>query len=693
MQYNIVALLQKNGQLVKKERAKFCSMTTLPHTGIAFIYQRQSSYEQKMKNIWSQVQQDRLAALAREDGYPDELIWVEKRDLGVSGRKTEEQREGLAYLIVLAKKRKVESVWVVECSRLYRDMDFINADRLLLLLKEHGVIIVTPERRFGLNSYPDWEAIHQEMMVAVRDSYTRTQKLSGSRTSKALCGLYVGSPVIPGYIVERDKNSPTYDRYTVYPPHKEVVTKILRELIAQRGSELKTAQVLKARGIEFPFFPPEYQYMETRTSLKRCPQSATGYVITPGLIRSLAPNPRMLGWWVWKDEVVSYNNHEAIVDEDLFIAANEALARQHKPRGRGFNSKPLPFTGLLRCGNHDVERHISAHGAEGRYTEDRDYQRGIADICFDIDHRFIDEPLLDCILSRCHFDSYAEEVLSQLESEHSYAKERLRKAKRERERVAGEINTLQQNLDQALAQTTDQSRIERIERLIEEHKAQLADLEAFKRQTLEPTLTGEDIARVRAFLANLKKGWYEQTSELQNEFLRIMLDKVVVRHEGELIEAVIYWRTGFKQQVIIHRPLAKSRRENRWSEDEDKLVRMLFPSSSQDVLTAALPSRSWGSITCRAIRLGLKRDRNYHPPKVWRQWTVEEDAELRQLYEAGVPLDEIATRIGRTRDAVEVRASQRELTRPRDAKWKQGQVTWEEHPYNFIDNNALRWDI
>ncbi|GEM_PF-4925298 len=46
-----------------------------------------------------------------------ELIYVERRDLGVSGTKGQEEREGLADLIQLIEQGKVESVYVIEISR------------------------------------------------------------------------------------------------------------------------------------------------------------------------------------------------------------------------------------------------------------------------------------------------------------------------------------------------------------------------------------------------------------------------------------------------------------------------------------------------------------------------------------------------------------------------------------------------
>lgn len=546
-----------------------------------------------------------------------------------------------------------------------------------------------PQRRFDLHNYPDWEDIHKEMMYAVRDSYFRTQKLSGGRTTKALCGLYAGSPVIPPYIVDRDKSSPTLDRYVIYEPHRAVISEICRELVMQGGSKLKTAQALRARYVEFPLFPPEYQYMETRTSLRRCPRSSTGYMITPHLIGSLIPNPRLLGWWVWNGQVTGYQNHEPAIDEDLFLAANKALAEGHKPRGRGFHSRPLPFTGLLHCGNHDIERRISGHGAEGRYTEDRDYQKGVSEICFDINHRFIDEPLLDYILSKCSFDVYADEVLAELEAERASAKAKSRKAKQDRERILREIGTLEQNLDQALASTIDQSRIGRIERLIGERRAELDQLEASGPPTGQTILSEADIARIRAFLANIRKGWYRQTPELQNGFLRIILEKVVLKHSGRSIQATIHWRTGLQHQILIERPPAGSRRENRWTQCEDDVLRRRYPSSPPDVLLADLPNRTWISITCRAVRLGLKRERTYHPPRNWRPWTEDEDQALRGLYEAGIAIHEVSARLNRTADAIEVRASQRKLTRPRVARWSKAEARWTENPYNFIDNNEL----
>ena len=49
-------------------------------------------------------------------------------------------------------------------------------------------------------------------------------------------GQYDGRPLTPGFIVDRDKHSPTFGRYIPYQPHQAVVQKLLdryRELLGQ----------------------------------------------------------------------------------------------------------------------------------------------------------------------------------------------------------------------------------------------------------------------------------------------------------------------------------------------------------------------------------------------------------------------------------------------------------------------------
>jgi hypothetical protein len=84
--------------------------------------------------------------------------------------------------------------------------------------------------------------------------------------------------------------------------------------------------------------------------------------------------------------------------------------------------------------------------------------------------------------------------------------------------------------------------------------------------------------------------------------LRLIIETVELRGSHD-IEATIIWKTGFQQQVVIHRPQSNSKLERRWIKEEDDLLRMMYLSSSADALMAALPNRSRKAIKLRASRL------------------------------------------------------------------------------------------
>lgn len=647
-----------------------------------------------MKHIWSQRDQDDLIELACKDGYPEELIYVERRDLGISGGKTEKDRPGLAYLISLVEQDKVESLWTVETKRIYRDPGYINADRLALLLREHRVAICTPRQVFNLANENDWDDFHEEMIDSVKDNRYRTEKFSRTRMAKARCGYWCGTPVPGGYIVRKgDRDS--YDIIEPYQDHALVVDKIFDAYVEAQGSALKAAHLLS--GIEFPSFPEELKYMETRTSLRRSPRTATGYRITPSLINHIVQNPFYIGWWVYGGELISKHHHPTITGEAKFWQTCELAMTKGKRRGKAINFETLPLNTLLWCANHGVERRIAAHGAEGRYVCDYDYQRGLSNhICLDINHEFLDKPIIEEVFRALKSSGLLlelkEDVVENLRLE-------INDSRSEQRKLRADIKDLQQrreNYKWQLGETKDPGRVETYWEQIHACDEQISLEEEQLSQAQEEELSKEDIVSVINFLKQIRERWDKQPYSLQNQLLRQLLDKVVIKQAEQEIEAVIYWHTGIQQQLWIRRPQVNSGRDKKWNNEEDTLLKVLWSSMSKEIIMAALPGRSWMAISLRAHRLALKRIkvRSITPDK-WRRWTPEEDEELVRSYQAGVPLEEIADKLGRSKDAIECRASLKKLKRCGIPARSKG-VEWENldervgrlEPKKFIDNKA-----
>jgi DNA invertase Pin-like site-specific DNA recombinase len=130
----------------------------------AVVYKRLSTYEQLRTSRFSIERQHNLENIAIQDGYkpempPEEIIKIKEQkgypgfyqngqiiviesDLGISGTKGQEDRPGLAMLIKLIEEDLVESIYIVEVARIFRDCHLITAPSFALLCKEHGVILV-----------------------------------------------------------------------------------------------------------------------------------------------------------------------------------------------------------------------------------------------------------------------------------------------------------------------------------------------------------------------------------------------------------------------------------------------------------------------------------------------------------------------------------------------------------------------
>lgn len=168
------------------------------------------------------------------------------------------------------------------------------------------------------------------------------------------------------------------------------------------------------------------------------------------------------------------------------------------------------------------------------------------------------------------------------------------------------------------------------------------------------------------------------------------MDKVELLHDQANIEATVFWKVGFRQRVRIKRPSAHFTKENRWRPEEDKLLAMLWPSSSRDAIAAAFPARAWAAINQRASRLKLKRQWSRTTFETGQLWTEEQEAQLSELYHNGDSTSEIARKLGRTERAVLTRASLLGIHRPKGFYPRKVEPTWKAESINIMQESTSR---
>lgn len=664
----------------------------------AYIYGRLSSPGQVKDSQESILEIASLVSLAMEDGYHTDLdfdkvrdwlmsiqkgatvsgmltggeVVIDVQDLGLSGQLSADKRKGLTYLQRSIEEGQTGAVYVTEgVSRLSRDQDRILPFQLLKLLKEHKCRLRTPDGIWNPAIETDWEVLAEEFEDAIGELKVWRKRLYRRKAQKAARGEFAGEPIPAGFMLpivgQKPNGKYMFGKMQPYPPHAAIVKRVLEEYVNQQGSGYKTARVLA--GLTFPFFPQELAYMERLSSLRNCTKTPVGYEIRPSLIKGMATNLKMIGISVWGDKEPVPDNHEPVVPTELFLSAYELAIRRGKPKGRSVKHEPLEWARLLWCCNHPEPVQMYSGGSMRKYICELDFKAGRGPVCMVVNHRFIDRPLTDAVLRQLDFTPYAEEALDKL---HLQASE----GKIEIERREREISTMERKLEN-LSSYLGCGDPNREEIYWEQYRTIKEQLDKLKTTPVpEVTTSPADIIKVKEFLADLASSWTSYSQTLRNRLLRLLIERVELRHEGRRVEATIIWKAGFEQRVVIQRPKFRHCRENRWTNEEDKLLVALWPSATREELLSALPGRSWQAIGMHAVHLKLHRKKRNVTKRVQQCWTATEEASGRLLYEEGIPINQIMLKLGRGRNSILNKARMMNWHRPKYAKKPRLEATW-----------------
>jgi hypothetical protein len=176
------------------------------------------------------------------------------------------------------------------------------------------------------------------------------------------------------------------------------------------------------------------------------------------------------------------------------------------------------------------------------------------------------------------------------------------------------------------------------------------------------------VATVRAFLADLRTGWDQQPPGLRNEFMRLIVDRVIVHVDPSHVEATILWRTGTQQRLWIERPLIRRGGKVPWTEADHRWLRQHYATAPREALRARFPHRTVMAVRKQAATLGLKRPQQGTSKPKGTRWTEAENAQLRAHADGTISYTELCAQLpGRTWDAIEAQRRVLGLTRQRQA--------------------------
>lgn len=305
-------------------------------------YPRVSTPEQ-MKNKSAEMQQDRRFALLC--GWPEDLIIMDTRDLGVSGRIRMEEREAFSDMIARIAdpnlRNRIRTIVTANVSRLFRDRWGKEYARFMEICYTYGVkVVIANKTRTGIEHIYDF-SISSDVELFRRKceeawSYIENQigMMHALKDEVGYSGCWVGGALPTGFMVDlrekiHGKDNPNYKRYAPYQPWAVLVARLQERFREVGGNVNELYRQLVRENFMFPplddTFPKEIRNKVSITPVYQDPnapkdeQVIIGYRIASvwGLTCILR-NPANVGHMVYKG-VIRYNTHPAIVDYMAFI--------------------------------------------------------------------------------------------------------------------------------------------------------------------------------------------------------------------------------------------------------------------------------------------------------------------------------------------------------------------------------------
>jgi DNA invertase Pin-like site-specific DNA recombinase len=318
-----------------------CSEWELPFDRNIAVYYRQSSMAQ-VGNISTDIQQIDLPKYVNTLGWLQESIILIDEDEGVSVTKRIDELKGMSRLYDLIITGRIGAVAVQAEDRLFRDETQIQVNVFIDACVKCNVRVITPY--FKYNFADKYEVPYHRLLFRMRaeqaadflNSYIRG-RLFAAKERMLMQGMWMGGNINLGYMVDDRKNlssgvsNPAWHKFVPFQPCAEVVVKIFELFLYYGGNANAVLRHLHKQGPHFPDFddpefpkgvPPGFICSKPMRMLKR----DNIYFPSREALILMLTKAVYLGHWVYRGNVVVWNNHEPIVSEDLFYQAFNYLS-------------------------------------------------------------------------------------------------------------------------------------------------------------------------------------------------------------------------------------------------------------------------------------------------------------------------------------------------------------------------------
>lgn len=619
------------------------------------IYARRSDPYARDKNKdrsqSREMQTDDMKKWAVKQGWTTDLIHPYFADLGLSGTLRPDQRPDMLRLFDDLDSGKFDNGTIVcfQENRLFRDETHIYYNQLIEKMLLHNVVLIVLSPRlyiYDMRDDHDKDRLREKLKEAAEfiPRQVKGWLLPARERAAQEYGEWAGlGDINIGFIIDYDENSPTYKKRIPYKPHADIVKTEIFEALAKAGGDITVLyERIKREPIIFPFFE---SWVDRRVVNKfnQWTQCERGYVlVNKQTLMSIVLNPVYIGYQMINGAIRRDSNgnlitsHEAIVNREIFFIGfyryskfdldgtpiEGRTKRKYYYRGEENND-----FGLLKFRARWSAGPIRT-AATGEYTEGGEPTNKAVYVLYDEEKKSdtkteIEEyawipcdEIDELIVARMF-----EHVRQYLRTANTTAYEReIKKQREERRKTITQIEQsitaneneqarLTQSLGKVKEVTQDPARQEHLQMLIldqvnvleDARQGLLVDL-AIQKQAQE-----DDIGSLDEELADLEELWSKFNFRKRQSYINFLIKDVVIDVVStHWISIQVSWlHDVWGIEEMYHYRERGS--HNKWTDEEDAIIRQHYPTMPKLELMELLPLRVWDAIIKRAKTLGVSR--------------------------------------------------------------------------------------
>jgi len=597
-------------------------------------YIRRSTENQKNYNLMSLVQQDiRMGEKLIGKGFTH----VEKIDTddGTSGQRLLEDRAGLQYVYDLLEGRKlidnqrVAAIAAYDASRMWRDTTHVWYNDFIQKLIANDVPFITWRRTYWPQDANDMEALREEFKAALASLKTITERANPARLEAVNNGSYGGHAIPPGYYIVGTK---TDRHYAVYEEHRALVLYLFERFKFWNGSRSKLLHELIETGFHFPEF-----------TIENPPHLAL-------------PHIKGVGYFVRTERALtSILTNRAYLGEYYFTTYEAAEYRYDEKKGRRVRGKGTPKASYVNKQAHEpiVPRdlfawcyeHVTGETLDGVQVEQRPERR------YGVQTNALLEGLLESDGNPVYCMAYKNTYVARKYLDgYGWISTELNVPIADVDKVFGMVMDSLVAVDRLQGDGAISKRIAEVRRDIVEHvtdyQAKLAVLENAKRgwnldkqsareKGYKPGLdeANEQLAKIDSQIAaitdemnradkkdqelaecsmlfcQLLRGWTGMAFKYQRRLAQLLVTHAnITEATPHIIKLVVSFGVPVSKTKAIYFYRAQGSRPA-WTEQENTILRQLYPVADRAEVLAALPDRTWKSCIMQARSKPLSLER------------------------------------------------------------------------------------